>query len=43
MNTYPLLKAVTPLDDYRLMLVFGENDIQSRIGIYSVRRCAAWK
>ncbi len=26
MNTYPLLKAVTPLDDYRLMLIFGEGE-----------------
>ena len=26
MNVYPILKAVTPLDDYRLMLTFGENE-----------------
>ena len=26
MNVYPILKDVTPLDDYRLMLTFGENE-----------------
>ena len=26
MNAYPMLKTVTPLDDYRLMLTFGENE-----------------
>ena len=26
MNAYPILKAVTPLDDYCLMLTFGENE-----------------
>ncbi len=26
MNEYPILKAVTPLDDYKLMLVFGEDE-----------------
>lgn len=26
MTAYPALKAVTPLDDYRLMLTFGENE-----------------
>jgi len=25
-RTYPLLKAVKPLSDYKLMLVFGENE-----------------
>jgi len=26
MNIYPILKAVTPLDNFRLMLTFGENE-----------------
>lgn len=26
MNAYPVLKAVTPLDDYRLLLTFGEGE-----------------
>ena len=26
MDMYPALKAVTPLDDYRLMLTFGEGE-----------------
>ena len=26
MNTYPTLKAVTPLNDYRLMLTFEEEE-----------------
>jgi len=26
MRIYPTLKAVRPLDDYKLMLVFGENE-----------------
>lgn len=26
MNAYPALKAVTPLDDYRLLLTFGEGE-----------------
>jgi hypothetical protein len=26
MNTYPILKEVTPLDDYRLMLTFEEGE-----------------
>ena len=26
MNTYPVLTAVIPLDDYRLALTFGENE-----------------
>ena len=26
MNIYPILTAVTPLDDYRLALTFGENE-----------------
>ena len=26
MNTYPALKAVIPLDDYCLMLTFGEDE-----------------
>lgn len=26
MTTYPELKAATPLDDYRLMLVFGDDE-----------------
>jgi len=26
MNAYPELKSATPLDDYRLILVFGENE-----------------
>jgi hypothetical protein len=25
-HVYPILKAVTPLDDYRLMLIFGEGE-----------------
>ena len=28
MNTYPVLKAVTPLNDYRLMLTFGEDEMR---------------
>ena len=26
MRTYPTLKAVKPLDDYKLLLVFGEDE-----------------
>ncbi|MCL1882613.1 MAG: DUF2442 domain-containing protein [Defluviitaleaceae bacterium] len=26
MNTYPALKTVTPLDNYCLMLIFGDNE-----------------
>ena len=26
MNVYPKLKAVTPMDDYRLLLVFGDDE-----------------
>jgi len=26
MNIYPTLKAVTPFDDYQLMLTFGDNE-----------------
>ena len=26
MTTYPVLTAVTPLDDYRLALTFGDNE-----------------
>jgi len=26
MNSYPKLKSVTPLEDYLLMLTFGENE-----------------
>jgi hypothetical protein len=26
MGDYPILKAVTPLDDYKLLLVFGETE-----------------
>jgi hypothetical protein len=26
MSAYPVLKAVTPLDDYRLVLTFGEGE-----------------
>ena len=26
MKTYPILKAVTPLDDYQLLLTFGEGE-----------------
>ena len=28
MRIYPTLKAVKPLDDYKLMLVFGKNEIR---------------
>ena len=28
MKAYPILKAVKPLDDYRLMLTFGEDEMR---------------